>query len=142
MRKVILITLFIVGLGASAFCFPDMGKYPHDVVKVENALAKTSKRENYIEMSRIRFEGFNGLYGFCPMTHYTIWVNELGGEPNCSVSSSAGKIETSHFNMETAEGGVVGKYYFFEDENDIPMGRVTVMFAGGKAYAVWQTWVA
>ena len=143
MRKVILITLFIIGVATSAFCFPDMGKYPHQIVKVKSTLARTSKTEDVIKMTRMSLDGFNGYHATCPLTGYDIYANLFGNNRSCAIFSPEKKSENSYFYMEQEAGyAFVANYFYFEDKNNSPVGRVTIIVhARGKAYAMWQSWI-
>ncbi len=139
MRKLSAIALFVIILTGNAFCFPDMRFYPHEVIKFGNESTRVSKPKDALvfKLSKARFKGFSGYHGFCPITNYTILVNENGEESYCLITSPEGKTETSYFYMEIdSNNNIVFKYFYFDN------GRFMVAEGTKEVCASWQSWMA
>ena len=136
MRKIILVLLVFSMFISRVYCFPDIEKFPYDIVNVSGSEAFSTKSKNFFKLSKTRFKGFDGYTGYCKMTGYKILIDGHDEESECVLWFNCGEEEKSYFSMEIdLDDCYKVRYFYFEK------GRVVFVFGNGNFFAGWQKWI-
>jgi len=136
MKKIIFIISSFVLTSSHVYGFPDVNNYPHDIIDVSGSLAASIRSDNYFQMSKTKFLGFDGYTGYCRLTKYRVFINGEDESSQCTISLPGEDDESSFFTMEVDLGnGFKARYFYFEG------GRLVFVSGSNQHCAGWQSWI-
>lgn len=136
MKRIILIIFAFVLNSSNIYSFPDVKKYPHDIVDVSGSSAASIRSDNYFQMSKTKYLGFDGYTGYCKLTKYRVSINGEDESSQCTISLPGDDDENSFFTMEIDLGnGFKARYFYFEG------GRLVFVSGNNQHCAGWQSWI-
>lgn len=136
MKNFSLIIISFLLVNPYIYSFPDVEKYPHDIVEVKGKLANVTKTKDWSKIHKTRFSGFDGYSGYCPITKYHVYINGHDELATCTIFLTGKEPEISHSTMEIElTGGFLAKYFYFKEGE--------VIFVSGNDHSIfgWRSWV-